>query len=216
MNNFTKGLLLISLLPVAGLSQITYLFHDGANATAAGLAFDDVASSATYLAGGITLTAEAFLDGVSTGTTMNGATDGFGVNANGTGDMTTRLDNINGIESIVFKFDAAGTFDTIDLRYITGDNEAVLSFAGGATYLLTSANVINASADTYGIGASFVANQAITLSIFGSASAGENFSLESFTITPAPTSMPEPSACAALAGVGMFGMAACRRRRVAV
>ncbi len=144
---------------------------------------------------------------------MNGTNVGFGVNASGSGDDTTRLDNDIGIESIVFKFDVAGTFDIIDLRYISSDDEAVLTFEGGASYLLNSDNVISAAADTYSIGASFVANQAITLSVSALAASGEDFTIESFTITPA--SMPEPSAYAVLAGMAMFGTAACRRRHVA-
>jgi hypothetical protein len=158
---------------------------------------------------GITLTAEAFLDGVSSGTQINGASSSFGVNATGSGDETQRLDNDLGVESIVFSFDIAGTLDSIDLRFIesSGTMEGELVFDGGNTYQLNSVTATGTS-DIATIGESFTAGQSITLRIHSSAPASTNFALEGITIT----AVPEPSSFAIFAGLSALGFIGLRRR----
>lgn len=208
-----KKLLFIPLLFVfvSSLSaQITFVFHDGSSLVSVGSAFDNEEGSATFEQGGVTLTAEAFLDGVSSGTDLNGSGDGFGVNALGGGDVTARFDQANGIESIVFSFNVAGTFDSIDLRYVDESAEAVLSFDGGNTFDLFagSGNEISASDDTFTIAETVAAGQHITLSI---ANLGVNFGLEAFTITP--SAIPEPSTYALIFGGLALGLVIWKRRR---
>lgn len=212
-----KRLLVTFFISIATVTyaQVTFVFHDGSSvpASSAGDTFDgpDTDGSRTHLQSGITLTAEAFLAGVSANTNLNGAGDGFGVNGNGADTSTTRIDNGAGLESMVFSFDTAGTFDSIDLRYIEeSSNEGLLIFDGGTTYQLTS--VTASGSDVVTINESFTAGQSITLTLSGSAGAGENFALESFTVT----AVPEPSSFAALAGLMMLGFAGSRRRMRAI
>ena len=211
MKRISLFLALLVSFTVTAHAQVTFEFHTGSALGAVGTAFDDAEGSAQHTQGGITLTAEAFIDGVSAGTDMNGTASGFGINDVGGGDQTDRLDNINGIESLVFSFDVGGTFDSIDLRYIesSGTEEGLLVFDGGNTYQLNSVTATGSS-DVATIGETFTAGQTITLTLHGSAPALSNFSLESFTVTSA---VPEPSSFAALAGLAMLGLAGSRRRR---
>lgn len=180
---------LIALAGLAGASfgQSTFNFHDGSALVGTGIVFDDAEGSAQDTQGAFTLTAEAFLDGNSTGTALNGSnSDSFGVNAAGTGDETSRFDNDLGIESMVFSFNIGGTFESIDLRFIEETvNEAVLSFDGGNTFELNTSTRLSTN-DDFTINEAFTAGQAITLQISASAGAGENFGLESFTVVPEP------------------------------
>jgi hypothetical protein len=188
-------------------AQVTFVFHDGGALGTTGSALDDEAGEVTSTVGGVTLTAEAFLDGSSTGTIFNGASGSFGINASGTGDETQRFDNDLGVESMVLSFDIGGTFDSIDLRFIESATEAELVFDGGTTYQLNSVTATGTS-DIATIGETFTAGQTITLRMNSGAAAGSNFALESFTIT----AVPEPSSFAALLGLGALGFVATRRR----
>lgn len=206
----TKTLLTAAALSCSTYSasaQTTFIFQNGTITTETGLVFDDEEGSIQDTKGGFTLTAEAFLDGVSTGTEFNGAGSGFGINAVGTGDETQRFDNDLGDESMVFSFDIGGTFTSIDLRYVsTAFNEAVLIFDGGGTYELNNTTALSGD-DDFNIGEVFTAGQTITLAISGSAALGENFSLESFTV------VPEPKTYALLAGITALGFVMVRRRK---
>ncbi|HBR95214.1 MAG TPA: hypothetical protein DEA90_13720 [Opitutae bacterium] len=180
----------ISCFALSASADTTFFFHDGDATIGTGLLFDNAEGSIQDTQGSFTLTAEAFLDGVSTGTDFNGAGSGFGVNATGTGDETQFFDDDLGTESIIFSFDIEGTFVSLDLAGINIDDEATLSFSGGGTY-----NLSNATDDFYTIGEAFTSGQEITLS---TNAAGAIFSLESFTVVPEPGTFALLSGCAAL------------------
>lgn len=202
-------LALITTCALSAPAQVTFVFHTGSALGPAGTALDDNAGAGTYTLSDITITMEAFTDGVSAGSTLNGAGTGFGVNGSGADTQTQRIDNEFGDESIVFFFDVGGTFDSIDLRYIesSGTEEGELAFDGGNTYQLNSVTATG-STDVAAIGENFTAGQRITLRVHAGAPASTNFSLESLTISP----VPEPATYATLAGVVMLGLAAFRRR----
>lgn len=193
--------------------QITFSFHDGASILTSGSDLDTGGSSGTSLVGGVTLSAEAYLARVSAGTVFNGASDGFGINASGTGDETQRFDNDNGIESMVFSFDVGGTFNTIDFEFIEDAAEAVLSFDGGNSYDIfagSSTETTGGTTDFHTITETFIAGQEITLAVSGTAVSGENFSLQAFTITP--SAIPEPSTYALIFGGLALGLVIWKRR----
>ena len=207
-------LLFITAVSLSG--QITFSFHDGAATIGSGLDLDAGGSSGTSIVSGVTLTAEAFLGGVTTGTVFNGATDGFGINATGTGDETQRFDNDLGVESMEFSFNTGGIFNSIDFEFIEDAAEAVLSFDGGNTYDIfagSATETTGGTTDFHTITETFVAGQKITLSFSGSAEAGENFSLQAFTITP--SAIPEPSTYALIFGGLALGLVLLKRRRAA-
>lgn len=190
----------------AAQAQTTFFFHDGSNITGTGVVFDGQEGSVQDTVGAFTLTAEGFLDGVSTGTDLNGAGDGFGINAVGADAFTTRFDNAIGIESMEFSFNIGGTFESIDLRYIEEtSNEAVLIFDGGNTYQLNDSN--DGAGETFTINEAFTAGQSITLQISPLAAGAENFALESFTV------VPEVGTFALLSGILALGFIMIRRRR---
>lgn len=187
-------------------AQTTFFFHNDADTIGTGADFSGNAGSVQDTQGPFTITAEAFLDGTSVGNPFNGAGDGFGINAAGTGDETQRFDNDNGIESMVFSFNIGGTFQSLDLQFIEElTNEALLIFDGGTTYQLNTTNA-NSGADDFTINEVFTAGQSITLTMSGLAPAGENFSLQSFTV------VPEPATYALLGGILAFAFTAMRRR----
>lgn len=164
--------------------------------------------------GGVTLSAEAFLSGVSGGTVFNGASDGFGINASGTGDSAQRFDNDNGIGSMVFSFNVGGTFNTIDFEFIEDAAEAVLSFDGGNSYDIlagSSTETAGGSTDFHTITETFIAGQEITIAVSGTAVSGENFSLQALSITP--SAIPEPSTYALIFGGLALGLVMWKRGR---
>lgn len=206
MKRLSLFLALLVALTITAQAQVTFLFHNGSVA-GAGLDIDDAEGSATSTVSGITMTAEAFTDGVSAGTDINGTGTSFGINGSGSDD-TDRFDNDDGVESLVFSFDTAGTFDILDLNAVdSGTDNGILSFAGGGTYQLTSVTATSGS-DDFAIGESFTAGQLITLTVH--VTNATNFGLQSLTITSA---VPEPSSFAALAGLAMLGFVGSRRRR---
>lgn len=211
-----KKLILLSIITFFAAStygQITFSFHDGSATLTSGSDLDAGGSFGTSTVSGVTLTAEAFLGGVTTGTVFNGAGGGFGINATGTGDETQRFDNDLGVESMVFSFDVGGTFDSIDFEFIEDSAEAVLSFDGGNSFDIfagSATETTGGTTDFHTITESFVAGQEITLSVSGSAAAGENFSLQAFTITSA---IPEPATYAILFGSIALVFVVLKRRK---
>ena len=178
--------------PVSLQGQYVFEFHTGSALGSAGTALVGQTGSVNYTQNGITLTAEAFRDGTSSGNKFNGSNaSAFGVTKYAAGDNTTRIDNLAGNESIQFSFNLAGTFDGIDLHYIEeSSNEGTLHFAGsGSTVQLNTSNSDHGSYDNFVFSSpySFSANEVITLGMHSSADSGENYSLQSFTITPKGT-----------------------------
>lgn len=214
--NFIRTLL--CTLTFTGLAhsasaQTTFIFDDGTSTGAAGLALEafssgvdaadmDLNTSGSYTQNGITLSA-----GTDFGD-FNLTNDGFGPDQAGSGDNTHEFDTSNGNESMVFSFNVAGTFQSIDFALLDDTPEtAVLSFAGGNTYTLTdgaTSSITVSGNDTFlGINEEFTADQLITLSISG----GTSFTLESFTV------VPEPGTYALLSGFCALGVVMLRRRK---
>ena len=162
--------------------EIEFEFFNGTELTEIGNNYDNQEASGTYTIGSTTLVAEAYLENDSIGTILNGGADGFGINSIGTGDLTQRIDNINGIEKIIFSFNTEGTFKSINLRYIEeASEEAILEFSGGNTFNLNTATALSGD-DDFLINELFSAGQEITLSISANSELGENFALDSILV----------------------------------
>jgi hypothetical protein len=215
----TKLMLLTAALGLAaatsGRAQTTFIFDDGSSTGAAGLALEsftsgvDAASmslntSGTYTLNGITLSA-----GTDFGD-FNLTNSGFGPDQAGSADDSDTFDTGNGNESMVFSFDTAGTFNSIDFALLNDTPEfAVLSFAGGSTFNLTDgpSSTIAVSGNDFfgGVNESFTSGQLVTLSISG----GSDFTLENFTVT----AIPEPSTIVLVAMTGLAAIGILRRQR---
>ena len=180
---YTLLLLVIVLTSTDLCSQeIEFEFFNGTELTEIGNNYDNQEASGTYTIGSTTLVAEAYLENDSIGTILNGGADGFGINSIGTGDLTQRIDNINGIEKIIFSFNTEGTFKSINLRYIEeASEEAILEFSGGNTFNLNTATALSGD-DDFLINELFSAGQEITLSISANSELGENFALDSILV----------------------------------
>ncbi len=162
--------------------EIEFQLFNGTELTEIGKAYDNQEGSASYTIGSTTLNAEAYLNDNSIGTAINGGADGLGINSIGTGDQTQRIDNINGIEKIIFSFNTSGTFKSINLRYIEeSSDEAILQFSGGNTFNLNTATALSGE-DDFLINELFSAGQEITLSISENSELGENFALDSILV----------------------------------
>ncbi|MGZ0657431.1 PEP-CTERM sorting domain-containing protein [Coraliomargarita sp. W4R53] len=202
----------ISCFALSASAQTTFVFDDGSSTGAAGLALEafvegvDAASmglntSGTYSQDGITLKA-----GTDFGK-FNLTNSGFGPDQADSGDDSDTFDTALGNESMVFSFDVAGTFLSIDFAGLDDTPEtAILSFAGGSTYNLTDGvtSDITVSGNDFfgGINESFTAGQLITLSISG----GNGWTLENFTV------VPEPGTFALLSGFAALAFVMLRRR----
>ena len=201
--------------------QITFdFFASGSGTIGAGADLDGL-SAGTSSVGGVILTAEAFQNGVSSGTVFNGTSSSFGINALGSDD-SDEFDNDLGAgnaDVMQFSFSTGGTFESIDLRGITSnasDAEAILSFTGGGTFDLFggSPNESNGTSDIYTISETFASNQLITLTVSGSAPSNTSFGLDGFTIST--SAIPEPSTYALIFGGIALGLVVWKRRKASV
>jgi hypothetical protein len=202
----------LSCFAYSASAQTTFVFDDGSSTGSTGLALEAFASgvdaasmglntSGTYTQGGFTMSA-----GTDFGD-FNLTNSGFGPDQAGGIDDSDAFDTDNGNESMIFSFDIAGTFQSIDFALLDDLPEtAILSFAGGNTFTLTdgvTSTIAVSGNDVFlGINESFSAGQLITLSISG----GSDFTLESFTV------VPEPGTYALLAGIAALGFVMTRRR----
>jgi len=205
----------LSCFAYSASAQTTFVFDDGSSTGAAGLALeafvDGVDAASMGLSTSGTYTQDSFT--LSAGTdfgNFNLTGSGFGPNQTSTSDDSDEFDILLGNESMIFSFDVAGTFQSIDFAALDDAPEtAVLSFAGGTTFNLTdgitSTIVVSGNDEFLGINESFTAGQLITLSISG----GDKFTLENFTV------IPEPGTYALLAGICALGyVMTCRRSAV--
>lgn len=214
MNYFQTFLCSIGtfLFTAIGTAQTTFTFHDGSGLGNSGTAFNAKQDSFDHTTNGVTLTAQAYLDGTSAGTQFYGTPSGsFGIDNPNTEasdlDDGDRFDNLGGHETMVFSFNVAGTFQSIDLRFIEhATDEAQLIFDGGPIYELNTSTDTGGTEDRFTINQAFTAGQQITLALSANAGANENFSLESFTI------LPEPTTYTLIAGISALSMTLCRRR----
>ena len=197
---YTLLLLVIVLTSTDLCSQeIEFDFFNGTELTEIGNNYDNQEASGAYTIGSTTLIAEAYLDDDSIGTILNGGADGFGINSFGTGDLTQRIDNINGIEKIIFSFNTGGTFKSINLRYIEeASEEAILEFSGGNTFNLNTATALSGD-DDFLIDELFSAGQEITLRISANSELGENFALDSILVQ-----IPEANTASSI--IGLIGI----------
>lgn len=197
---YTLLLLVIVLTSTDLCSQeIEFDFFNGTELTEIGNNYDNQEASGAYTIGSTTLIAEAYLDDDSIGTILNGGADGFGINSFGTGDLTQRIDNINGIEKIIFSFNTGGTFKSINLRYIEeASEEAILEFSGGNSFNLNTATALSGD-DDFLIDELFSAGQEITLRISANSELGENFALDSILVQ-----IPEANTASSI--IGLIGI----------
>lgn len=161
----------------------------------------DEASSLSLTVDGITVTLTANIGVLNTT-----ATSGFGVNAPGTGDETSQIDNVLGVESVSFVFDVPVRLDQIVLSLFTGGatgDLALLTIDGFAPLTL---NPTAPALDVY----NFASNNTVPAgqSIVLAYQAGNGFSFDSFSVTVAP----EPASLALL-GLGLVGLGWSRRKR---
>lgn len=201
----------VCCLSYSASGQTTFAFHTGSALSSTGIALNDSTGSAQNTIDGITLTAEALLDGLNADADFYGTSSSFGIDNNNTNisgfDDSDRFDNLGGVETMVFSFNVDGIFQSIDLRFIEGGaDEAQLIFDGGPTFELNLSTDTGGTTDMFNISQSFAANQLITLRLSPDAEVSENFSLESFTV------VPEPRTIALVAGISALGFVMLRHR----
>ena len=195
---------------------VLFDFHISSSAMGdAGLAFDDAESSVSYLdpISGLSITAEAFLDGVSGGTDLNGTGNNgyFGVNAAGSGDDTDQLDGANGTESIVFSFSEDVTLLSMDFNAFggsggSGEDRVSISISSGFSTTMDGNDFTNDLFET-----SQLISTADTLTIAWVDGGGVG--LQSLSVDFTPAIVPEPSTYAAIFGLLAFGLTVSYRRR---
>ena len=134
---------------------------------------------------------------------LNQSSDGFGVNAPGSGDPTSRLDGVNGTESISVMFDQDVFFESLTLAVYSPGETASLTIGSASPIQL---DPVPADPDLYLFSANnFVAAGQSVVLTHGS---GNGFSFDAFSVS---SPVPEPSS--ALIFLGAVGLAATKRRR---
>lgn len=175
-------------------SQATSLFQLAGSATVEAV---DEASSFSLTVDGIVATLTANIGVLNTT-----AVSGFGVNAPGSGDQSSQIDNAEGTESVSIVFNVPVKLDQILLSLFTGGatgDLATLKIAGFPSQtLIPTAPAL----DVY----DFTNNNIVPVgqSIVLTYQAGNGFSFDSFSV-----SIAEPASGLLL----LFGLAAFRLRR---
>ena len=161
----------------------------------------DEASSFSLTVDGITATLTANIGVLNTT-----AISGFGVNAPGTGDETSQIDNILGVESVSIVFDVAVRLDQIVLSLFTGGATGDLASLTIDGFGAITLNPTAPALDVY----DFTNNNTVPVgqSIILAYQAGNGFSFDSFSVT----AIPEPASLA-LVALGLFGLGCSRRKR---
>lgn len=168
--------------------------------TGQGSTFDYEERTGSFFTDGVTLNLQALVVG-STGI-LNGASGDYGVNEANTGDVTDRLDIVNGAESILINFNAGNpktfvTLDNIVIDNFSGTDVGTYRVNGGAGVSLAD-GILDVDIDVTGG------------SILVAVSAGNGFSFDGIQLTI--NTIPEPSSFA-LMGLSAIIVHQFRRRR---
>jgi hypothetical protein len=160
----------------------------------------DEASSFSLTIDGITATLTANIGVLNTT-----AVSGFGVNAPGTGDETSQIDNALGVESVSIVFDVSVRLDQIVLSLFTGGATGDLASLTIDGFGPITLNPTAPALDVY----NFINNNTVPVgqSIVLAYQAGNGFSFDSFSVT----AIPEPASLA-LVALGLFGLGCSRRK----
>jgi MYXO-CTERM domain-containing protein len=161
----------------------------------------DEAPSFSLTVDGITATLTANIGVLNTT-----AVSGFGVNAPGTGDETSQVDNTLGLESVSIVFNLPVRLDQIVLSLFTGGATGDLASLTVDGFGAATLNPLAPALDVY----DFVTNNTVPVgqSIVLAYQAGNGFSFDSFSVSevPAPASL-------ALALIGLAGLGWSRRKK---
>jgi hypothetical protein len=155
----------------------------------------DEAPSFSLTIDGITATLTANIGDLNT--TL---VSGFGVNAPGTGDETSQIDNILGTESVSIVFNAPVRLDQIVLSLFTAPPTGDLATLTIDSFAPITLNPTAPALDVY----NFASNNTVPVgqSIILAYQAGNGFSFDSFSVT----AIPEPASGLLL----LIGLAAAR------
>lgn len=208
----TSFLILLACSTTTHAGFITFDFRSTTNGAGKDLDSEISGTTQTTEDGvSLTLSAEAFVDGVSSGLEFNQTSSSFGINVDGAGDATAELDDGKGTESIQFAVISSSVpLDSLILSEIkfnlftTGD-EGRLS-VGGVDSTFTDGDLSNTNV--------LSVNESISLGQFFTLahSSGSGFGLESMTFQANTLAVPEPTTWT-LVGIASAGFAATRRRR---
>ncbi|GAB5517424.1 PEP-CTERM sorting domain-containing protein [Rhodopirellula baltica] len=158
----------------------------------------------------LTLSAEALVDGISSGLEFNQTSGSFGINVDGSGDATAELDSGLGTESIQFAVTSSSVpldslfLSEIKFNLFTAGDEGRLMVGGvDSTFAdndLSNTNVLSV-------------NESISLGQFFTLahSSGSGFGLESMTFQANTLAVPEPTTWT-LIGIASLGAIATRRQ----
>jgi hypothetical protein len=132
------------------------------------------------------------------------AVSGFGVNAPGTGDETSQIDNVLGLESVSITFNVPVKLDQVVLSLFTGATTADLATLTINGFAPQTLNPTAPALDVYNFTTNntVLAGQSIVLAY----QAGNGFSFDSFSV-----SIPEPASAFLLLS-GLTVLRVLRRR----
>ncbi|TWT80127.1 hypothetical protein CA13_15400 [Planctomycetes bacterium CA13] len=215
--HFAPLCVLVVLMVTAEHANAAFVVFDFRNTSAgAGNDLDGKASESTSITiDGVTLTlsAEAFVDGINSGThKFNQTSSSFGIDANGSGDDTDTFDGGLGVESARFSISSSNVplssleLTEIKFNLFTDGDIGSLQINGTPTSLfddddLSNTNVLSVN-QLMAVGQTFDVGY----------SAGNGFGLESMSFQATTMAVPEPSTLAFVGLASLFGFAVSRKR----